>query len=146
MSLKFKLVQRKDFSQDAADDDKLFYAQIVSNGVVSFDELCDDVAEESALSSADVKATMDRIVRKVKQHLRNGRTVSLGELGTLRLSIGSKGAETAKSFDANTMMKKPNIIYTPPKKLKEACQDVTYTRVGSLPEDDDSEEEAVPHP
>ena len=41
MSMKYKLVQRKDFSKDASPDSKLYYAQIVNNGTVDLKELCE---------------------------------------------------------------------------------------------------------
>ena len=59
MSMKYKLVQRKDFSKDASPDSKLYYAQIVNNGTVDLKELCENIAEESALSSADVRGVFD---------------------------------------------------------------------------------------
>jgi len=39
--LRFKLIEKKDMSKDAGDGAKLFYPQLVSNGRVSFDSLCD---------------------------------------------------------------------------------------------------------
>ena len=46
MSVKYKLVQRPDFSKGAAKDAKKYFAQMLSNGNVSFDELCESIAEE----------------------------------------------------------------------------------------------------
>ena len=48
MSVKYKLVQRPDFSKGAAKDAKKYFAQMLSNGNVSFDELCESIAEESS--------------------------------------------------------------------------------------------------
>ena len=62
MPLKYKLIQRKDFSKDAPKDGKKYYAAIVSNGTVSTDELCESIAEETALTSADAKSFMDRYI------------------------------------------------------------------------------------
>lgn len=45
MSVKYKLVQRPDFSKGAAKDAKKYFAQMLSNGNVSFDELCESIAE-----------------------------------------------------------------------------------------------------
>ena len=39
MSVKYKLVQRPDFSKGAAKDAKKYFAQMLSNGNVSFDDL-----------------------------------------------------------------------------------------------------------
>ena len=54
MPIRYKLIQRKDFTKDAPKDGKRFYAQLVSNGTVSLDELCESIAEETALT--DIRA------------------------------------------------------------------------------------------
>ena len=64
MSVKYKLVQRPDFSKGAAKDAKKYFAQMLSNGNVSFDELCESIAEETALTSADVKSCFDRLPKR----------------------------------------------------------------------------------
>ena len=83
MSVKYKLVQRPDFSKGAAKDPKKYFAQMLSNGNVSFDELCESIAEETALTSADVKSCFDRLPRILARHLKEGRNVQLGEFGSM---------------------------------------------------------------
>lgn len=129
MSTKYKLVQRKDFSKDAPKDGKKYFAQFVNNGTVSFDEFCSDVAEETALTSADVKSCMDRAARITAKHVKEGRLVQMGELGSFLLAGGSKGSDTVETFDASTMMKKPKIQYIPGKLLQEIRGKVTFERV-----------------
>lgn len=129
MSVKYKLVQRPDFSKGAAKDAKKYFAQMLSNGTVSFDELCESIAEETALTSADVKSCFDRLPRILARHLREGRNVQLGELGSIRLAVGSKGSATEKEFAASIMMKKPSLVYTPGKILQDMRTKVTYERI-----------------
>ncbi len=93
MPLKYKLIQRKDFSKDAPKDGKKYYAAIVSNGTVSTDELCESIAEETALTSADAKSFMDRLPRILARHLREGRNVQVGELGNFIQRRDIEGAE-----------------------------------------------------
>ena len=57
--LRYRLVQKKDMSEGAGPDAKLFYPQLVAGGKLSFDDLCDQAAEESTLTSADIKACME---------------------------------------------------------------------------------------
>ena len=84
--LKFKLIEKKDMSKDAGDGAKLFYPQLVSNGRVSFDSLCDEVAEQSSLTSGDIKNCMDRLINCLVRHLQEGRSVDCGDLGSLTAS------------------------------------------------------------
>lgn len=129
MSAKYRLVQRKDFSKDAPKDAKKYFAQLVNNGTVSFEEFCNDVAEETALTSGDVKSCIDRAARMVAKHVKEGRLVQMGELGSFLLAGGSKGSDTIETFDASAMMKKPKVQYIPGKLLQEARESVTFERV-----------------
>ena len=138
MSVKYKLVQRPDFSKGAAKDAKKYFAQMLSNGNVSFDELCESIAEETALTSADVKSCFDRLPRILARHLKEGRNVQLGEFGSMRLAVGSKGSVTEKEFAASVMMKKPSLVYTPGKILQDMRAKVTYERI--KPANDSSSE------
>mgnify|MGYP002436265812 FL=1 len=129
MTFKYKLIQRKDFSKGALEDAKLYYAQAVNNGTVSTKELCENIAEESALTSADVNGVFNRLVRQLRTHLQNGRTVVIDGFGSFRLTVGSKGAVNMEDFDAATMMKKPHIVFTPHTELKDSTQKLVFVRV-----------------
>ncbi|WP_455640477.1 HU family DNA-binding protein [Parabacteroides sp.] len=129
MGIKYKLVQRKDFSKDAPKDGKKYFAQAVNNETVSFDEFCESVAEESALTSGDVKSFMDRMTKTLRRHLKEGRNVQMGELGSFRMAAGSKGADTIEEFNAATMMKKPSLVFTAGKALQEIRSQITFERV-----------------
>lgn len=129
MPIRYKLVQRKDFTKDAPADGKRYYAQLVSNGTVSLDELCESIAEETAQTSADVKSIFDRLPRVLRRHLSEGRNVQMGEFGSIRPTLGSQGSLTRKEFDAATMMKKPGLVFTPGKLLQRMRDDATFSRV-----------------
>ena len=62
MAISYTLVQRKDMSRGALEDAKLYYAQAVSTRRVDFDDLCDEIAETCTLTSADIKAVLDRVI------------------------------------------------------------------------------------
>ena len=129
MSAKYKLVKRKDFSKDAPEDAVKYFAQLVNNGTVGFEELCEGIAEETALTSADVKSCLDRLPRHIARHVKEGRTVQVGELGTFRPTVGSKGAAIEDEFDAATMMKKPSVSFLPGKVIQAVRSAMTFTRV-----------------
>ena len=48
MPIRYKLVQRRDFSRDAEEGSKLYYATLVTSGSVEFEELCESISEETA--------------------------------------------------------------------------------------------------
>lgn len=129
MPIRYKLVQRKDFTKGAPADGKRFYAQLVSNGTVSLDELCESIAEETAQTSADVKSIFDRLPHVLRRHLGEGHNVQMGEFGSIRPTLGSQGSLTKKDFNAATMMKKPGMVFTPGKLLQKMRDDATFLRV-----------------
>lgn len=117
--LRYKLVQRKDMSKGALENAKLYYPQVINQGRVSFDSLCEEVAEQSSLTSGDIKNCMDRLVNCLVRHLKEGRSVDCGDLGSFRINIRSTGADTPETYDAATMMRKPSIQYYLGKKLRD---------------------------
>ena len=129
MAIKYKLIQRRDFTKGAQPTDKKYYATLVSNGTASLEEICESISEETALTSADVKSCLDRLPRVIVRHLAGGRTVKVGELGSFRFALSSKGAKTEEEFVAATMMKVPSLVFTPGRVLQDAREDATYIRV-----------------
>lgn len=117
--LRYKLVQRKDMTKGALEGSKLYYPQVINQGRVSFDSLCEEVAEQSSLTSGDIKNCMDRLINCLVRHLKEGRSVDCGDLGSFRINIRSTGADTPDAYDAATMMRKPSIQYYLGKKLRD---------------------------
>lgn len=128
MALKYRLVQRKTIGPNAQEGEKKYFAQGFSNGTMEFDELCQEISENSSLTSGDTKAVIDRLVFCLDKHLRAGRSVHLGELGTFRMAVGSSGAVTEKDFDQTKLMKVPRIVFTAGSKLQNARTVATFER------------------
>ena len=101
MSVKYKLVVKKNLGNDKKDIPEKKYAQIVSGDFVGFDEFVEEVGDSSGVGSAVVKAVLDRMNVILVRHLQHGRRVTVGELGTFRFTIGSPGVTDEKSFDTN---------------------------------------------
>ncbi len=118
MAISYTLVQRKDMSKGALEDAKLYYAQAVSTRRVEFDDLCDEIAETCTLTSADIKAVLDRVIWGMVTHLKNSEIVQFGDLGNFRIAVGSAGSATPEEFTA-TMLRKPKVVFHPGKRLQE---------------------------
>ena len=127
MSVKYKLIQRKDMSSDAGPGSKLYYAQAVSAGEMTLDELCEDIAESSTVTSADVKAVLDRLGWILSKNLKAGRIVQVGELGNFRMTLGSSGAPT---IEDSSLIRKPKVSFHPGKRLQETRSLVSFERIG----------------
>ena len=89
---------------------KKFYAQAVSNGTVTFDELAEEVAGTSTtVSPVDVKAVINEVIRIMILHMQAGRTVDFG-FGLFKISFKSKGANTPDEFHVS-MIHSPRVLF-----------------------------------
>ena len=95
---------------------------------MSFDELCSDISELCSLTSADVKAVMDRMNYVLDKNLKSGRIVQFGEIGNFRLSVGSSGSASEESF-TSAQIRKPKIVFTPGSKLRSTRNLTTFEKV-----------------
>lgn len=127
MAVKYRLVQRKNLGSDKDTNPKKFYAQAVNNGYVTFDELCSEIAESCTLTSADVKAVMDRMNYTLDKNLRAGRVVQFGEIGNFRMAVGSTGSVNEDEFQ-NSLIKTPKIVFSPGSKLRVTRQQTTFQK------------------
>lgn len=134
MAVRFKLIERKDMSKGASEDAKLFYAQSINNGYVPFDELCQEISDMCTLTSADVKAVLDRMNYVLDKNLRAGRIVQFGEIGNFRMAVGSSGSITKEDFKMS-QVRKPKIIFTPGKKLQQARENSTFEQLQAVAEE-----------
>ena len=133
MSVKYKLVLKKDLTKGAAAGDKRYYASAPVSGTMDFDSICDVVADRSTASDGDVALVIRSVIRVMGEAFLRNEVVQLGNLGNFRISIGSSGTVDEKDFQAN-LIRKPKIIFTPGAKLRKpvfepVCQDAAGVSV-----------------
>lgn len=127
MAQKYRVIKRRNLGKDADQVSHKYYAQPISNGNVGIDEICSDISEYCSLTSADVKAVLDRLNFVLDKHLRAGRNIMLGEMGNFRLSFGSSGTENPEDFHTSKI-RKPKITFTPGKLLQKTREQTSYER------------------
>lgn len=127
--IKIKAVERKaSFAKGAGKT--LWYPAIHLHSDVKFEEFVDLVADETTVSSADVKAVFDRASKVLIRLLQDGKSVDCGDMGTFRPSITARsgsGVATAEEVGID-MVDKTKVIYTPRVKIKTALKGVRMER------------------
>jgi predicted histone-like DNA-binding protein len=123
--MKYKLLERKN-PQKPAEAGKL-YAAPVNDGKVSQKEIAADITGLSSLSRGDINNVIDCLLDTVPKYLLMGKSVSLGSLGTFRLSFSSEGVETAESFNT-ALISGVKIIFTPGAELKSAIGKIVFEK------------------
>jgi predicted histone-like DNA-binding protein len=151
MSLKYHLVERKDRSSGAASTDTLFYGQVLKTENVDIEDVCDEVSVMSTASPGDVKNVLSSLTNVLSAHLKLGQSVSLGELGTFRMTAGSHGTKTPEEFSASHF-KGAHVRFYPGKQLRVMQANVTFDRMDAVEDvihlpkkgGDDAEEKSEP--
>ncbi|WP_066630796.1 HU family DNA-binding protein [Labilibacter marinus] len=114
--LKYKLIERRNPGDPSAPQKK--YATHVKKGTKSVAAISKDIADISSLSRGDIQNTLMNLVDQIPKYLLDGNSVSLGELGTLRISFSSEGVDTEEEFNVSKI-KGLKVLFTPGKLIKE---------------------------
>lgn len=127
--IKIKAVERK-ASFVKGSGKTLWYPAIHLHSDVKFEEFIDLVADETTVSSADVKAVFDRASKVLIRLLQDGKSVDCGDMGTFRPSITAKTGSGVDSADkvGIELVDKAKVIYTPRVKVKTALKGVRMER------------------
>lgn len=126
--IKIKAVERKaGFGKTSK---TLWYPAIHLQSDVTFEEFIELVADETTVSSADIKAVFDRAAKVLIRLLQDAKSVDCGDLGTFRPSITAKTGSGVASADkvGVELVDKAKVIYTPRVKVKSALKGVRLER------------------
>ena len=123
--MKYKMIERGNPSNPSAP--KKLYASPVYDGMVNMKTLEDDLVLISALSRGDISSVLKNTLDAIPKYLLMGKSVQLGELGTLRISFSSEGVSTANEFTVG-MIKGKRVIFTPETLLRVILNDMKFEK------------------
>ena len=108
-----------------------FYANPVNVGRKTLDDIARDISGRSSLTRGDISNVLYNFIDCLPHYLRDGFSIQLGEFGSMRVTLSSKGAETEKAFKTETI--KPRVVFTPGTELKrEQITSVVVTQGGQV--------------
>lgn len=122
--MKYKLIERAN-PQDRAS--VKWYASPVNEGKVTQRDIAKDIVVSSSLSRGDITNVIENLLDTMPKYLLVGKSVSLGEFGTLRLSFSSDGVEKAEDFNAG-LISGVKVVFTPGVELKKAIEDIAFEK------------------
>jgi predicted histone-like DNA-binding protein len=123
--MKYKLVTRKNPQQPQAAG-KL-YAAPVNDGKVSQKEIAADIVGLSSLARGDVANVIDSLIDTVPKYLLMGKSVSLGELGSFRISFSSEGVTSPEEFNVG-LISGVRVVFIPSPALRKAIEDIKFEK------------------
>ncbi|WP_455671783.1 HU family DNA-binding protein [Phocaeicola sp.] len=125
-TVKYSVVSKKSLLEPNADPK--FYACAQSSGVQTLEDMSMVIEKNCTLTSTDIMAVLHAMDEVVRDQLCNGQIVRIGDLGYARLSLRSKGANTAERFTAE-MIKQARVVFTPSAKTRRALKTLCYVKV-----------------
>ena len=126
MKANYNLTKRRDPSTKTMK----WYAAPAGKGAMDADETAKMAVADTTLSKAEFKSVMEVASEKLIPLILSGISVTIGDLGKLRLSFGSQGAENMDDFDPQTMIKNVKFVFTPSATLKAALSQATFEQEG----------------
>lgn len=111
---------------DPQTKEKKWYGTPASKGSLDADETAALAVADTTLSKGEFKHAMEVASEKLVPAILRGVSVTIGSLGKLRLSFGSKGVDNLDDFDTKTMIQNAKFIFTPSKELKAALASATF--------------------
>jgi predicted histone-like DNA-binding protein len=104
-----------------------WYAAPVNDGRISKTDLSREIVNISSLSRGDVSNAIECLIDVFPKYLLMGKSISLGEFGTLRLSFSSEGVDDPASFSVG-MIHGLKVIFTPGVEFKNALSRISFEK------------------
>jgi len=122
--MQYKLVER---SNPQKKEEVKWYATPINNGKVTKTEVMKEIVNVSSLSRGDVSNAIENLIDIVPKYLLMGKSVNLGEFGTLRLSFSSKGVEKPEEFNVQ-LIKGVRVVFTPSTEFKNSLKNIKFEK------------------
>lgn len=129
MTIFYNKVQRKNPAKPS--DPMKWYPVLRRIDLMEEEEVTTAIADETTLNPREASMALAQLKKVLINALLNGRTVQLGNWGTFRLTITTKGSATAKEVTADNV-KEVNLRFVPGKELKEAIAKAQIRDVNTL--------------
>ncbi len=122
--MKYRLIERVN-PQDRTQ--KKWYASPVNEGKISKADLGKEIVGISSLSRGDVSNAIENLIDTMPKYLLMGKSISLGEFGTLRISFSSEGVESPEQFNTNKISR-VKVVFTPGVEFKAALDRIKFEK------------------
>lgn len=113
--IRFKIVSRKNPSTKA----EKFHPALVPPAPIDSQKIIDRIEKKCTLASSDIKAGVDALEVELIDALRDGNAVRLGDLGSFRPSLRSKGVEKKEDVNASQITRM-HVVFVPALRVKRA--------------------------
>lgn len=124
--MKFKAIEK--INPQKPEAPKKWYAQIVTDGEASVDEIVKEIEKFSALSEPDIRGVIIGLENVVQNKLADGKIVRFDRLGSLYPSLSSAPADKEEEATAANI-KSVKVNYRAGKRIMDAMNNVQKKKV-----------------
>lgn len=127
MAIKFNVVERGEPGVIGGGTKK-WYANAVTDGELTIDNLTKEIEKFSALSEADIRGVIIALENVIVNQITEGKIIRLDKLGSFYPSLSSNGAATEEEFNIS-LIKGAKINYRPGNRITDALKIATFKKV-----------------
>ena len=102
----------------------VYYAHPKTQQHMTNKALVEHIVRETSLSAGDVSNALISLSNIVCEALKQGSSVDLADLGSLRLSVSSKMMDTPEQVTVKDALNTPKILFTPKAAMRDAAKSV----------------------
>lgn len=121
--MKFRLVEK---ANPLDRSKKKWYANPVNTGKMNQKEVAMILEEKSSLTIGDISNVLENLLAELPRQLIDGKSISLWDFGTFRLTFSSEGVEDKKNFNTATI--EPRVVFTPSVEFKDKLKKIKYAQ------------------
>lgn len=103
-----------------------WFARAVTVSTVSTDKIAERIEEKCTLTKSDVKACIEALIYEIKEQLQNSHAVKLDGLGTFKMSLRSKGADSLEEFSVQRNIVGTKVLFLPIKQKDATSGKIIY--------------------
>lgn len=134
----YKLIQN--MNESMVKTYQKWYAYPVVTETVNLDYIAERIQRNSTAKRSDAKAVLTEMVEVMTDCLQNSQRVKIEGLGSFKIGLSSKGADSPEDFSVNENVKNIRIIFQPEtktdsathKRSKKMLQDVKLTNISGF--------------
>lgn len=114
------------FQKLAAQEKNAYVSRLVTFSRIPTDEVVEHASRASGIPEPIMGAAFNAIATQIEELVLNGHSISMGSLGTLRMSVSCKSSETPDGVSSNNVTVR-RLILTPSTGLKAKMNQVNIS-------------------
>ena len=116
-----------------------YYASPHYSGEIDLFNISKKLSSRSTVTRSDAVAVLSGFVDLIAEELKEGKIVKLGNLGSFRISISSKGEETVEEV-SSASIKGSKVLFRPAPIFRENLSGLTFEKVKDVKANPDEDE------